>query len=150
MVHYVEQWGESTQTKWVLSIIQEGFRIPFNLPPPLSTVPIVLSQSSSLLLREEIKELLQQQAVERVSDPGTPVFTPGYFLYPKKWKVMSRDRSLHLKPVYKKTTFQNGDNQVRSSVDIDLQLGCLHRSNGCLSTCSNSSAIKEVPSLHFR
>ena len=36
-----------------------------------------------------------------------------------------------------------------SSVDIGQRLGCLHRSNRCLSTCSNSFPIKEVPLLYF-
>ena len=36
------------------------------------------------------------------------------------------------------------------SVDTSQRLGCLHGADGCLSTYSNSSAIKEVPSLHFQ
>ena len=47
---FVEQWGELTQNKWVLSIVRDGFRIPFNSTPPISTVPISVSQSSSPLL----------------------------------------------------------------------------------------------------
>ena len=43
-----------------------------------------MSQSSSPLLREEIAELLQKQAVERVQDPGTPGFNSRLFLVPKK------------------------------------------------------------------
>ena len=50
LAHFVEQWGELTNNKWVLSIIRDGFRIPFKLTPPLSAVPINLSRSSSPLL----------------------------------------------------------------------------------------------------
>ena len=80
--HFVEQWGELIHNKWVLSIIRDGFRIPFRSTPPLSSVS--LSQSSSLLLREEIVELLQKWAVERVQDPGTPGFYSRLFLVSKK------------------------------------------------------------------
>ena len=55
-----------------VSSIWKGFRIPFSSTPPFSTVRISLSQSSSLLLREEITELLQKWAMERVQDLGTP------------------------------------------------------------------------------
>ena len=79
MVHFVEQWGELTQNKWVLSVIRKGFRTP-----SLSIVPISLSQSSSPLLQEEIKELLQKRAAERVQDPGTPSFYSQLFLVLKK------------------------------------------------------------------
>ena len=86
LAHFVEQWGEFTQNKWALSIVQESFRIPFNLTPPLSTVSINLSQSSSLWLQEEIMELLQKCAVQRIQDPGTPGFYSQLFLVQKKKK----------------------------------------------------------------
>ena len=76
--------GELMQNKWVLSIVRDGFRIPFNSTLLLSTVPISLSQSSSPLLREKITELLQKRAVERVQDPGTSGFYSRLFLDPKK------------------------------------------------------------------
>ena len=77
LAHFVEQWEELTDNKWALSIARNGFKIPFKSVPPLSVVPINLSQSSSPLLREEISELLKKRAVERVRNPGTPGF-PGY------------------------------------------------------------------------
>ena len=84
MALFVKQWGELTNNKWVLSIVRHRFRIPFRATPPLSSVPISLSQSSSPLLREEIAELLQKLAVERVQDLGTPSFYSRLFLVPKK------------------------------------------------------------------
>ena len=84
LAYFVEQWEELTDNKWVLSIIQNGFKIPFKSVPPLSVVPIKLSQSSSPLLREEIAELLKKRAVERVRSPGTPGFYSRLFLVPKK------------------------------------------------------------------
>ena len=91
LAHFVEQWEELTQKKWILSIIWDGFSIPFNSTPPLSSVPISLSQSSSPLLREEITELLQKWAVERVQDPGTPVFFYSwlFLILKKKGKLCS-------------------------------------------------------------
>ena len=84
LAHFVEQWEELKDNKWVLSIVRNGFKIPFKSPPPLSVVPINLSQSSSPLLREEIAELLKKRAVERVRNPGTHVFFSRLFLVPKK------------------------------------------------------------------
>ena len=84
LAHFVEQWEELTDNKWVLSIVRNGFKIPFKSVPPLSVVPINLSQSSSPLLQEEIAELLKKQAVERVQNPGTHGFCSRLFLVPKK------------------------------------------------------------------
>ena len=82
LAHFVEQWEELTDNKWVLSIVRNGFKIPFKSVPPLSVVPINLSQSSSPLLREEIAELLKKRAVERVRNPGKPSFYSRLFLVP--------------------------------------------------------------------
>ena len=80
--------GEVTNNKWVLSVVldqdtRNGFRIPFRLTPPLLSVWISLSQSSSPLLQEEIAELLQKRAVERVKGP-TLGFYSWLLLVPKK------------------------------------------------------------------
>ena len=84
LAHFVEQWEKLTDNKWVLSIVRNGFRIPFRLIPPLSSVPRRLNQSFSPLLREEIETLLQKRAVKRVQDPGTPGFYSRLFLVPKR------------------------------------------------------------------
>ena len=77
-------------------------------PPPLLTVSISLSQSSSPLLREEITELLQKWAVERVQDPGTPGLLFLAISCPKKErKITSCNRSVYTKSVHKETTFQD-------------------------------------------
>ena len=60
------------------------FRIPLIKIPPLSSVPIRMSQSSSPFLREEIENLLNKRAVERVQNPETPGFYSRIFLVPKK------------------------------------------------------------------
>ena len=81
----MEQWEDLlTDNKWVLSIVRNGFKIPFRSVSPLSVVPINLSQSSSPLLREEIAELLKKLGVERVWNLGTPGFYSRLFLEPKK------------------------------------------------------------------
>ena len=38
----------------------------------------------------------------------------------KEWKVTSGNRSFSAKSIYKKTTIQNGDSQIGTSIDIDL------------------------------
>ena len=44
LTHFLEQWEELTDYKWVLSIIQNGFKIPLKSVPPLLVVPIKLRQ----------------------------------------------------------------------------------------------------------
>ena len=131
LAHFAEKWEEITDNKWVLSIVRNGFRIPFIKIPPLSSVPIRMSHSSSPFLREEIENLLNKRAVERVQNPETPGFYSRIFLVPKK----------------------NG--KFRLILDLSLlnrykRLGCLHRFNRCISTCADTSSIQEVSSFRTR
>ena len=84
MAYFVEQWGELTNNKWVLSVVRDGFRIPFRSNPPSF---VSSDKSESIFLPAtgtRDKDLLQKRAVERVQDPGTPGFYSRLFLVPKK------------------------------------------------------------------
>ena len=78
------------------------------------------------------------------------------FLFPaiscpeKESKVRSGNRSFSAKSVHKEATIQDGDSQVSTTVDIGQYLGCLHRPDRCLPTCSDSSSIQEISSVHVR
>ena len=60
------------------------------------------------------------------------------FLFPtipsteKEWKVTPSNRPFLTKSVHKHTSFQDGDSQVGKTIDNGQQLGCLHRSDGCI------------------
>ena len=135
LAHFVEQWKEFTDNKWVLSIVRNGFRIPFQTKPPLSSVLIKMSQSSSPLLREEIEVLLRKRAVERLQNLGTHSFYSRIYLIPKKngklWPII--DLSL-LKRYIKKESFKMETvKSVRKlmlnnnwAVSIDLTNSYLH------------------------
>ena len=126
------------------------FRIPFQTKPPLSSVPIKMSQFSSLLLREEIEILLRKRAVVRVQNPEIPGFYSRIIWYQKERKVTANYRSFSTEPIHQERTFPNGDSQVSKKSDVDQRLGCLNRSDRCISSHSDSSTIKKVSSIRIR
>ena len=63
---------------------------------------------------------------------------------------MSGNRPFSAKSVYKETTFQNGDSQICTSVDIGQRLDCPHRPDRCLPTCSDLPSIQKVSLVHVR
>ena len=67
----------------------------------------------------------------------------------KELKVMPSNRSF-LTRYIKKTAFQDGDSQVSKTIDNDQQLSCLHRSNGCISSCSDTFEIQKILSVRLR
>ena len=69
--------------------------------------------------------------------------------YNKQRRVLMANSTVYQsKSVHKETTIQDGDSQVSTTIDIDQRRGCLHRPDRCLPTCSDSSSIQEVPSVH--
>ena len=81
--HFANNWEKVTKDKWVLSVVKNGYKIPFDKRPQLSPSPLFLSQTESKALEEEVQKLLQKGAVERVylEDPG---YYSRIFLVPKK------------------------------------------------------------------
>ena len=135
LAHFAEKWEEITDNKWVLSIVRNGFRIPFIKIPPLSSVPIRMSQSSSPFLREEIENLLNKRAVERVQNPETPGFYSRIFLVPKKNRKFRLILDLSLlnryieKQAFKMETVKSVRQAMRLNdwaISIDLTDAYLH------------------------
>ena len=68
----------------------------------------------------------------------------------KEWKVTPSNRSFFTKSIYKQTAFHDGDSQVNMTVDNGQRLGCLHRPDGCVSSCSDTSDIQKTPLVHLQ
>ena len=77
----------------VVSILREGYQLPFKERPPLARFPVIVSGSSAPLrnknLNEALQSLGQKQAIERVSVQSSLGFYNRLFLVPKpnkKWR----------------------------------------------------------------
>ena len=67
---FMEEWERFTEDRWILSVIQEGYLIPFISLPPLTTGPIDMS-SRHPAMSEVISSLLKKNAIERVLNPNS-------------------------------------------------------------------------------
>ena len=77
----------------VVSILKDGYSLPFKVRPPLSRSPVIISHYSDLVknkhLKESLQALIQKQAVEKVMVPSSLAFYNRLFLVPKpnnKWR----------------------------------------------------------------
>ena len=67
----------------------------------------------------------------------------------KEWKVTSSYRSFFTDPIHKETTIQDGDNQVRKTIDCEQRLGCLQRLDRFLPSRPDTSSIQKVSSVVY-
>ena len=89
LAHFVEQWEELTDNRWILSIVQNGFKIQFKSVPLLSIVPRNLIQFSPVIARRD-----RRTSQETGSGKGTEsrnsrfllldVTSTGFYWYKKK------------------------------------------------------------------
>ena len=86
-------WHSLGANPRVVSILQEGYNLPFKEKPPLTRSPVIISGYAnpvkSKLIKDSLQELIQKQAVERVIIPSSLAFYNRLFLVPKpnlKWR----------------------------------------------------------------
>ena len=77
----------------VVSILKEGYTLPFKVRPPLTRSPLIVSGYANPVknkhLKESLQALIQKQAVEKVIVPSFLAFYNRLFLVPKlnnKWR----------------------------------------------------------------
>ena len=111
------QWQAIGAEQWVVSVLSEGYRIPFQHrlppPPPLASSPVLFptypfDSPNALALYQEVETMISKGALERVPDPG-PGFYSHLFLVEKVsggWRPV-----IELSPFRVRTTnsFQDGN-----------------------------------------
>ena len=84
LLQFQEAWREMTDSTWVNNIIQSGYSIIFDRPPPLRLPPLhdpFNSPEERTDIDTEVRSLLQKRAIEGCSGKG---FYSRIFTIPKK------------------------------------------------------------------
>ena len=80
-------WKKITSDQWILGIIQRGLKLSFQSMPEQRGVRVTRfgSLEQNNIVKKEIQELLEKQAIERVpsSQVGSGLYST-FFMVPKK------------------------------------------------------------------
>lgn len=86
LTHFLTEWKSVTSDKWVLELIQDGYKLEFIQKPPfrgIKATVVPISQRDSIA--KEIESLLSKNAIERVQKTNAMKgFYSTLFLVPKK------------------------------------------------------------------
>ena len=83
---FLENWKKITDDQWVLSLIEEGYKLEFIQKPPQSGMKETIVPRKNLdILNAEVAELLRKDAIEKVppNERGCGFYST-FFLVPKK------------------------------------------------------------------
>ena len=85
-----EAWESRSVDPWVVSVLRDGYRIPFRnqVLPPRSPLPrefpsYLGSREKFLALQQEVQEMLEKGAIERIVEPD-PGSTTVFFWSPRR------------------------------------------------------------------
>ena len=83
---FLDEWKKITNDQWILSVIEEGYKLDFlEKPPHLGIKQTSLSFENTNIIREEVENLLFKNAIEKI--PQNEInsgFYSTFFLVPKK------------------------------------------------------------------
>ena len=107
-------WQRLGANPWAVSILKEGYSLPFKMRPPLTRFPIIQSgyanPARNLSLKEALTSLTGKLVVELVLVRSSLALYNRLFLVPKtgkQWEAYSRSESV--KPVPQNRHLQNGN-----------------------------------------
>ena len=104
-----EVWLSLGSNPRVVSILKEGYSLPFKVRPPLTRPPLIVSGYANPVknkhLKESLQALIQKQVVEKVIVPSSLAFYNRLLLVPKpnnKWRPILdlSQLNLYLVPSY--------------------------------------------------
>ena len=77
---HCRRWQAFGADSWTVSVLRDGYRLPFESPPLLTRTPILFpayrpGSPQSLALRQEIEKMLAKGALEIVPDPGPSLYS---------------------------------------------------------------------------
>ena len=104
------RWQAVGADSWTVSILRDGYRLPFESPPLLTRTPILFpayrpGSPQSLALRQEIEKMLARSGPRRLQPPLPGGKGDG--------KLAPRDRPVDSEHLHSTDTVQDGDCSLR-------------------------------------
>ncbi|CAG2229445.1 unnamed protein product [Mytilus edulis] len=152
LTHFLKKWISITSDCWVLSVIRGGLTLQFKEQPPLSPVPIPLSNTQDpqkfLLLSTEVETLLTRGQWRK-----SCIFNRSRFLF-SSLPCIEEDRRnetghrfVYPQLLYDYSPFQNGDQSFNKSFYSSRYVDNIPGPDGRLFSCPSLPFIPQIPSV---
>ncbi len=131
---HVAAWKCITNNPWVITTMTQGYRLQFVTRPPLSRVLTISSTSShsdEQALLEEIKTLLEKEAVQELRLDEAEVLFPLLFRAKEKWHFSTHIGPQRSEQICKTSTIQDINYSKSETGCTSGGLVCIHRPERC-------------------
>ena len=150
-----KKWAALGVSPKVLTVLREGYTLPFRLPPNLTRSPTITSYyvnpHRNLYLLEALHQVLNKNAVELVKNQQSLGFYNRLFLVRKTQQPVET----YLGPQYPEQIFQdrviqNGDTRENNNLSMSKGKGYLHRFQRRIPPHTNKQSVQEVHGFHIK
>ena len=153
LTHFLTEWESITSDKWVLDLIQEGYKLEFIRKPSFRGIKeTVVPSCQTMLLEKEIENLLSKNAIEKSSEKGYYERLLQYSFSGSKEKREDEtcNKSSTSQQVCSEETFQNGLYEKSHTISRKRRLVNNSRYSRCLLSSKNIQAPSPTPSFQFQ
>ena len=145
LAQHWRQWQAIGAETWVVTVLRDGYRVPFKeSPPPLSRTPVSFptyraGSPRAQALRQEVEAMLAKGALEIARDlPGGE----------GDWWLETRDRSLTFERLRPADVVQDGNSHFGAVICQRGGFSSFLGSEGCVLSDPNPRIIEEAVEVH--
>ena len=146
-----QTWASMGASPRVVSILKNGYTLPFQTKPPLAWEPLILSHYATSVRQNRLQELvwslLAKQAIERVHNPSSQIFTTPSFWFQNQTTDGGHFGSQCSKPVSACKNFQDGNPRVHKVVSSARGMGHIARLQLCLLPHSHKPGFPKISTV---
>ena len=142
-----ETWLSLGSNPRVVSILKDGYNLPFKMRPPLTRCPLIISGYANprrnKFLKEALQSLITKQAVEKVVVRASLAFYNRLFIVPKpnnKWRL-GFEQTQSFPPL---GNLQNGNSGDHPAIPSKRRMGHIAGFQRCLFPHSHQPKVEEV------
>ena len=144
-----EKWEALGSSAKVVTILREGYTLPFQFRPNLTRSPTVISNYVNPQRQSHLLEALYQLTNKKCSQTGskpklTGFLQPAIFGTQTQQPVETHPGPEHIKHLPKHRVVQNGDPRDYKEIPSDRGVGHFHRLQGRILPHTNSQSVQEV------
>ena len=148
------RWQEIGAETWVVTVLRDGYRVPFkDSPPPLARTPVSFptyraGSPRAQALRQEVEAMLAKGALEIARDPGPWVLQSSLPGGEGDWRLEACDRSLSFERLRPADAVQDGNSRFGAVVCQRGGFSSFLGSEGCVLSDPDPWIIEEAVEVH--
>ena len=146
LAHFQKRWEDITEDSWVLSVIQDSF-----YKETLSFPNSCFSQADRKSSTRGRGQRIPTQRGSGENKPGrSRILLSNFPGSQEKREITTYNRSVQTEFLSEHSVFQNGNGKQSQAIDSTQRLGIFTGFNRCLSPCTYSLAVSEIPPLLYQ